>query len=518
MQRYYLGLDSSTQSISAVLIDISCNQIVYQKAVNFSADLTDYGVTDGFLPEQEKGVVHAPPLMWVEALDSLLLQMQTDGCSMEEIIAVAGSAQQHGSVYLNNEFNKTLSTLDPDVALHEQLTSIFSRKTSPIWMDTSTSYQCEAITAAFDGADNVVQATGSVTVERFTGAQIMKFTQQQPEAFQQTAVVMLVSSFMASLFAGHPVGIDYTDASGMNLLDIRHKTWHPTALAICGKDLKDKLLPAIDSTQPIGVIADYFVHRYGFCDACQLLPWSGDNPSSLIGLGLVEEGMTAISLGTSDTCFGLMHRLPEHMSRWAHTFITPSNDYMMLLCMKNGSLARDAVRKQFKLSWAQFTTAIDSTKPGCNGAMMLPWFDNEIVPKVDKAGVQRFALDADDAAANCRAVVEAQMMSMRNHAEEAGLIPTSLRATGGASQNKAILQIMADVFACPVEVLDIPNSAALGAALRAVQAIEQKPWLEVVSEFSLTNPDSRVEPDANSILLYEQLRKTYAEREAKFLV
>ena len=79
---------------------------------------------------------------------------------------------------------------------------------------------------------------------------------------------------MASLFAGHPVGIDYTDASGMNLLDIRNKTWHPTALAICGKDLKDKLLPAIDSTQPIGVIADYFVHRYGICAACQLLPWS----------------------------------------------------------------------------------------------------------------------------------------------------------------------------------------------------------------------------------------------------
>lgn len=240
MNPYYLGLDSSTQSISAILIDISCNQIVYQKAVDFSVDLNGYGVTDGFLAEQEKGVVHAPPLMWVEALDSLLLQMQTDGCPMEKIVAVAGSAQQHGSVYLNNEFNKTLSTLDPDIALHEQLTRIFSRKTSPIWMDTSTGHQCEAITATFDGADNVVQATGSVAVERFTGAQILKFAQQQPEAFQQTTQVMLVSSFMASLFAGHPVGIDCTDASGMNLLDIRHKTWHPTALAACGKDLQNK--------------------------------------------------------------------------------------------------------------------------------------------------------------------------------------------------------------------------------------------------------------------------------------
>lgn len=516
MGRFYLGLDCSTQSMSAVLIDVASTHVVYQQSLKFSTDLSGYGVTNGFLPSNESGVVHAPPLMWVEGLDQLLLWMQADDCPLEQVIAVAGSGQQHGSVYVNRSFSRTLKNCKPDVALDKQLAGIFTRATAPIWMDSSTGRQCEDITDAFGGADKVNEATGSVAIERFTGAQIKKFVEQDPEAYAQTESVMLVSSFLASLFAGCHVGIDYTDASGMNVLDIRTRTWHPTSLAVCGEHLQEKLRPAIDPTRPVGEIADYFVKRYGFNSACKVLPWCGDNPSSLIGLGLVDEGMTAISLGTSDTCFGLMQRLPEHMSRWAHTFIAPTKDYMSLLCFRNGSLAREAVRGYFNLSWDEFSTAIESTPPGNQGAMMLPWFDSEIVPKVNRPGVQRFTLDENDASGNCRAVVEGQMMSMRNHAEEAGLVPTSIRATGGASQNQAILQIMANVFACPVDVLESSNSAALGAALRAAQIVEQKPWGDVVANFTRTRTGSRVEPDANACEIYERLRKTYANRELNF--
>lgn len=514
MSRYYLGLDCSTQSLSAVLIDTESSQVVYQRSLNFSTDLKAYGVREGFLPNAEPGVVHAPPLMWVDALDRLLLQMRTDGCAMDQILAVAGSAQQHGSVYVNNSFNAASTVCDPSIALHKQLGSVFTRKTAPIWMDCSTSRQCTEITAAFGGADQVNRATGSVAVERFTGPQIMKFAEQEPSAYALTASVMLVSSFMASLFAGCKVGIDYTDASGMNLLDIRQKTWHPTALQVCGDHLREKLSPAIDPGLPVGAIADYFVKRYGFSKTCQVLPWCGDNPSSLIGLGLVEPGMTAISLGTSDTCFGIIQELPEHMSPWAHTFIAPTDDYMLLLCFKNGSLAREALCKQFNLSWEEFSAAIASTPPGNQGAMMLPWFDSEIVPKVDQPGVIRFGLDEQNAAANCRAVVEGQMMAMRNHTERAGLRPISIRATGGGSQNPAIRQIMADIFACPVEVQNISNSAALGAALRAFQAIEQQAWPEIVAPFTQVQTGSCVAPDVDATKVYERLRKTYAEREA----
>ncbi|MGR9100091.1 MAG: xylulokinase, partial [Gammaproteobacteria bacterium] len=489
---------------------------VYEKSLNFEAELGHYGIIEGHLPIEENGVVHAPPLMWVEALDRILLDMGEDGFEMDRIVAVAGSAQQHGSVYLNARFDEALGNCDPSLPLNQQLTDVFSRKTSPIWMDQSTSKQCGEIAAAFGGARRITEATGSVAVERFTGAQIKKFADQEPKAYSDTRAILLVSSFLASLFAGRRTGIDYTDASGMNLLDIRRKTWHPTALSACAENLEEKLSPPADPRRAIGSISGFFVRRYGFDPGCIVLPWCGDNPSSLVGLGLIQEGMTAVSLGTSDTCFGLMKKLPDCLSPWAHAFIAPTNDYMLLLCFKNGSLAREAVRKQFDLSWDEFTTALQSTEPGNLGGWMVPWFEAETVPKIDKPGVRRFGLDINDPAANCRAVVEGQMMSMRNHAEEAGLIPTAIKATGGASRNPAILQIMADVFSCPVVSQETSNSAALGAAFRALQVLQRTTWPETVAGFSGMAGVSRFEPSVDAGV-YERLRRIYRECESALL-
>ncbi len=483
MSRYYLGLDSSTQSLTVLLIDAESSHIQAEYSLNYAQELPHYGVSDGFLPVEIAGEVHAPPLMWVEALDRLLLKMQYDGLPMQAIIAVSGAAQQHGTVYLNSKFEKTLKTLHSKTALQKQLQDCFSRQSSPIWMDSSSSKQCAEINQAFGGADEVNRTTGSVVIERFSGPQIKKFADSQPQAYKQTSHIMLVSSFMASLFVGRPVGVDYTDASGTNLFDIAKKQWQPEILHFCGEQLAEKLSAAVNPQSLLGRIAPYFVQRYGFNPDCLVLPWCGDNPSSLIGLGLIDPGMTAISLGTSDTVFGLLKVLPKSMSPWAHTFIAPTLDYMSLLCFKNGSLAREAIRNRYQLSWEGFNQQLAVTPPGNHGAMMLPWFENEIVPKVDQAGVRRFNLDENDIAANCRAVIEAQMMAMRHHAELAGLSPTSIRATGGASQNLTILQIMADIFNCPVEALETTNGTALGSAIRAIVTVEKRPWQDVVNSF-----------------------------------
>ncbi len=264
MSRYYLGLDSSTQSLSAILIDAESGRLIYEKSLNFSIELPAYGVTDGFLPSDIPGVVHAPPLMWVEALDQLLLQMQADSWPMKEIVAVAGAAQQHGSVYVNAEFDRCLRNCNPQISLHEQLQHGFTRNTSPIWMDSSTTEQCTAITKALGGEAKVNQITGSIAVERFSGAQIKKFADTQVVAYGNTSEIMLVSSLMASLFAGKSVGIDFTDGSGMNLLDIRSKQWCLAALACCGNKLQDKLKQPVNPQLQLGTIAAYFSLRYGF--------------------------------------------------------------------------------------------------------------------------------------------------------------------------------------------------------------------------------------------------------------
>ena len=511
-----LGLDSSTQSISAVVLDIDQQKIVHEAALNFSESFPHYQTTDGVLRHEDPTVVHAPPLMWVEALDALCAELQS-AVDLSQVRAIAGSGQQHGTVYVNKTFKQRIASLNNKQALHEQLADCFSRATAPIWMDSSTGAQCAALNEALGGADQVCARTGSVAVERFSGPQIKKFAEEEAARYVETDVIALVSSFIASILAGSVVGVDYGDASGTNLLDIEKRVWDSDALNCCGADLAQKLGAAVDPRQSQGTISDYFVERFGFASDCQVFPFSGDNPCSVIGLGLVNPGMTAISLGTSDTLFGIFDQLPSEPSACAHTFVAPQNDYMLLLCFKNGSLAREQIRQQFNLDWDGFSAAVEAAPVGNNGGFMLPWFDTEIVPKVLSPGIHVQGLQEDDAPSMCRAVIEGQMLSMRLHAAEAGLKPAAIRATGGASANRSLLQIMADVFQCPVDVCEISNGAALGAALRALQGLTQCSWDEAVGKLTAVVSERRIEPRSEHASTYDALLSNYAAFEQDIL-
>src|SRR5260221_328937 len=113
MPRLFLGLDSSTQSLSAVVIDYDTRRVVYDKSLNFDKALAHYGTQNGTLRSDDPLVVHSPPLMWAEALDVLFAQMKNDGVPLREVLAVSGSGQQHGSVYLNNRAAGALAKLSP---------------------------------------------------------------------------------------------------------------------------------------------------------------------------------------------------------------------------------------------------------------------------------------------------------------------------------------------------------------------------------------------------------------------
>ena len=522
MAKLFLGLDSSTQSLSAVVIDYDTRKVVYEKSLNFDQALPRYGTQNGVLPNPDPLVKHSPPLMWAEALDLLFAGMKKDGVALGKILAISGSGQQHGSVYLNKKAPTILAHLNPDRPLVENLQGIFSRKTSPIWMDSSTAEECAEIRTKLGGIAATAMATGSDAFERFTGPQIRKFTKTDPAAYMRTSHIALVSSFLASLLAGKIAPIDHGDGAGLNLMDIRKKVWHRGALAATAPELRLKLPPLAEPWQVVGAVSPYFASKFGLNPATRTLVWSGDNPCSVVGLGLIREGMVAISLGTSDTYFGSMRQCRTDAHGEGHVFGSPTGDYLTLICFKNGSLAREKIRNACGIKdWKQFGAAIKSAPPGNNGGILLPWFEAEIVPRVNQPGIHRFDLDEKDAAANCRAIVEAQMMSMRLHSQWMKVAPDRIFATGGASQDSPILQVMADVMNCRVERIEISKSAALGAALRAahgwlVQAGEKPEWKEIVAGFTDPVPNSEILPDPKAVRVYDQLIKKYAscEREA----
>ena len=515
MGKLFLGLDSSTQSLSAVVIDLDAGKVVYEKSLNFDQALPQFKTQNGVLPNRNPLLKHSTPLLWAAALDLLFATMKKDKVALGKIIDISGSGQQHGSVYFTEKATEVLATLNPKKSLVENLDGVFARKTSPIWMDSSTTAECSEIRKKLGGIKFTASRTGSDTFERFTGPQIRKFYKTEPKAYEKTFSIALVSSFMASLLAGKIAPIDFGDGAGMNLMDIRKKVWNHDALKATAPGLTKKLPPLAPSGKVIGPVSPYFVQKYGVNPEAVATAWTGDNPASVLGLGLVKPGQVAISLGTSDTFFGTMQKCQTDENGEGHVFGSPTGDYMTLICFKNGSLAREKVRELYKVAdWKKFAELVASTPPGNNGAILLPWFEPEIVPRINKPGIHRIDLDPKDAAANCRAIFEAQMLSMRLHSQWMLVAPEKILVTGGASNDRALLQVLADVMNCPVHRIEVSKSAALGAALQAAhgwmtETGKNPKWDKLVAPFTKPVPGSEIQPDKKAAKIYDQMVEKY---------
>jgi xylulokinase len=517
----FIGFDASTQSLTALVIEIGrdVRRVVFEHSLNFDEALPHYGTRHGVLSNADPRVAVSPPLMWAEALELMFARLRDAGVPLGDIAAISGSAQQHGSVYVTA--TPASKSFDPEAGLAEQIAHLLSRSVSPIWMDSNTTKECREIEAAVGGESKLAERTGSRAFERFTAAQIRHFWRTDPAGYARTGRVHLVSSFLASLLIGGDAPLDPGDASGMNLMDLRRGEWWPAAVAATAPGLASKLPAIVRASTVIGTVDRHWQARYGIGPA-PVIVWSGDNPSSLVGVGLVRRDRICISLGTSDTVFGPMMEPRVHAGGIGHVFASPTGGFMGLTCFKNGSLARECIRDEYGLSWRAFSAALESTTPGNLGGTLLPWFEPEITPHVPTAGVRRYALPPDEPARNVRAVVEGQAMALARHSAWMGIEAGEIYATGGASVNRQILQVIADVFGADVYQSAVTNAAALGAALRAAHGYyglrgEAVDWEALVDGLAPPPAASRVRPVSAHHEIYERLRDRYAACEAHAL-
>lgn len=488
----FLGLDSSTQGVKATLVSGADLRVLSSSAINYSRDLPHYSTVSGVHVQPGTSVVTQPTLMYVEALDMLLRGMKASGAPFHRVAAVSGSGQQHGSIYWATGARAALRGMRGGSPLVAQLSKAFSVGDSPIWMDSSTTRQCEALTRALPGGGKqLASITGSRAYERFTGNQIAKMASVNAAGYAGSERISLISSGMCSVMLGDYAGIDTSDGSGMNLMDIKSKAWSDVVLrAMPGAaGLADKLGVPVPSHACLGTVSRYFTDEYGIPADCKVIAWSGDNPCSVAGLGLRAPGDVAISLGTSDTMFGITGEPTP--GEEGHIFVNPVDpaSYMAMLCYKNGSITRERVRDAAAGGdWAAFNAVFSSTPAGNDGCVGFFFDQPEITPTVAKAGTRRFRKGADgrvvrlDAfptpAHEVRAVVEGQFLSMRVHGESVGIThPKRLIATGGASSNTALTQVLSDVFGAPVYTASQPDSASLGAAYRAAHG-----WVNATSK------------------------------------
>jgi len=509
----YIGFDLSTQQLKGIVIS-SDLRVHYEAKVDFDADLSKYGIKKGVHINEATREVYAPVAMWLEAVDLVLSRLAEKGTPFKNVKGISGAGQQHGSVYWGDSAEELLSKLNPGKTLVEQLSPALAHPWSPNWQDGSTQKECDSFDQALGGEEKLAQVTGSKAHHRFTGPQILKIKKQHPEVYEKTARIALVSSFLASVFLGQLAPIDISDVCGMNLWDINAGTWSEPLLALTAGDygvaeLKSKLgdVPE-DGGGSFGSISSYFIERYGFGADCQIAPFTGDNPSTILALPL--RPMDAIvSLGTSTT---FLMSTPNYVPDPAYHFFnhpTTAGLYMFMLCYKNGGLAREKIRDALPKStdsdpWSVFNKISTSTPPlgqklPSDPAKLGLYFPlPEIVPNV-RAGTWRFnskdsqggdslqesseGWDLPDA--DARSIVESQILSLRLrshklvHSPVEGVPPQPRRIylVGGGSMSPAITRIIGDVLGGVEGVykLDVGgNSCALGGAYKAVWALERK--------------------------------------------
>lgn len=517
----FLGLDSSTQSLSAVIVDTDGGEVVAAHDVAFGERLPKYRSPKGFLANDNPNLKHSDPLMWVDALEMLLDDLRKTGVDLGRIAGVSGAGQQHGSVYLNRRFDDAAGW-KVGTPLREQIRPLLSRATSPMWMDSATTRECSEIAAAVGGHDRVVALTGSRAIERFTGPQIRKFFKESPAAWERTAEIHLVSSFMASVLVGRTSSIDLGDGAGMNLLDLAKGRWSQTMLDATAPGLGKKLPAVVPSATRIGTVAQYFVEKYGFAKDTPVIAFTGDNPSSLVGMGATRPGTAVIRLGTSDTVFAAMAAPRIDPNGYGHVFGNPAGGFMSLVCFSNGALARERIADRFGLGWDDFARAIlGDTRPGNDGNLVLPYFVPEITPRLLDPEPRWFGSEAfvsgHDGAAAARGVVEAQALGMRRYSQWIGETMDTVLVTGGASKNAGILRVLADVFQTRIVPLAVTNSSALGGALRAANAVAGVPWDDLYRRFSAPETRFTVTPNPGSRAPYQDLAAQFERRIAEMI-
>ncbi|XP_063692360.1 uncharacterized sugar kinase R08D7.7-like [Bolinopsis microptera] len=138
---------------------------------------------------------------------------------MKNVVGIGGCAQQHGTVYTAQGFLAALQTADVSLPLHTQLQDYFTLPLSPIWMDSSTEEYCERLEEKI-GSEELCNRTGSRAHARFSVHHIHRMVNESPELYESTERVLLVSNFLGTLLTGKYMAIDFSDGSGMNLLDV----------------------------------------------------------------------------------------------------------------------------------------------------------------------------------------------------------------------------------------------------------------------------------------------------------
>ncbi|GAB4165823.1 MAG: xylulokinase [Terrimicrobiaceae bacterium] len=436
-----IGIDCGTQSTKVVALDWETGSV-----------LAAGGDSYGFVTGLEAGAMEQDPAWWTSAADKGMREVITTlGARKTEIAAIGVSGQQHGFVPVDRVGNVI--------------------RPAKLWCDTSTTEECEEITAAMGGEEAVVREVGNSMRTGYTAPKVRWLAKNEPANWEKTAAILLPHDYLNFWLSGEQ-RMEFGDASGTALMDVTQRKWSQSACQATGPGTADKLPPVGSSASPVGRLRESLRQAWGLESAPLISAGGGDNMMAAIGTGNVKRGAVTASLGTSGTLFAFSDRPVVDPAGEVAAFCDSTDHWLPLVCTMNLTLVSEHIRGLFAWSHEEMDASMLRIPAGCDGLTMLPYLTGERTPDLPAARgfLAGLTLSNFSPGHMARCAVESVILGLAyglQRFRDLGVPVSVIRLTGGASQSPVWRQICADAFGVPTVGLDSAKGAALGAAIQS---------------------------------------------------
>jgi xylulokinase len=480
---YVIGIDASTTATKALLIDDT-------GAVR-GVGMSEYGyeVPRPLWSEQ------SPELWWDGTVAAIRSVLATTGVAGRDVVAVGLTGQMHGLVLLDAAGD----VLRPAI----------------LWNDQRTAAECERIREAV-GPQRLIEITGNDALTGFTAPKLVWVRDHEPEVWARVAHVLLPKDYVRLRLTGE-YALDKADGAGTILFDLAARDWSPEVVAAVRID-PAWLPPTFEGPGITGAVTATAAALTGLRAGTPVVAGGGDQAANAVGVGVVDPGTMALSLGTSGVVFAATDR-PIHEARGiVHAFChaVPERWHLMSVMLSAaGSLRwfRDAVAPG--QDFGTLVAPAAEVSPGSDGLLFLPYLTGERSPHPDPLARGAFVglTVGHDRRHLTRAVLEGVAFGLRDGLDlmtAAGLpAPTEIRASGGGLVSPLWRQILADVLESKIVTVDTAQGAAFGAGLLAAVGAGWFPSVRAAAEAMVhVTPVASPGPDVER---YGQAHARYRE-------
>ena len=479
---YLIGIDSSTTATKALLID-ERGAIVAVAASEY-----DFQTPHPLWSEQE------PALWWNGTVASIRRVLAESGIDPAAVVGVGLTGQMHGLVLLD--------------AAGEVL------RPSILWNDQRTASQCDEIRARL-GKRELVRITGNDALTGFTAPKILWVQENEPQIYARIHKILLPKDYVRYRLTGD-YATDRADAGGTLLVELATRDWSPAVIEVLG--IRPEWLPPThEGTQITGVISAAAAEATGLAAGTPVVGGGGDQAAGATGVGAVEEGIVALSLGTSGVVFASAHSPIYEPEGRLHAFphaLAGKWHLMGVMLSAAGSLRwyRDTLAPG--VAYDDLLAPAAAIAPGSDGLLFLPYLTGERTPHPDPLARGAFVgLTVRHSQPHLtRAVLEGVAFGLRDSFElmkSAGLSAIrQVRVSGGGAASPLWRQILADVLGSELVTVNTTEGAAYGAALLAGVGAGLWPDGEMACRETVRVTGS-TKPDAGAMAVYEKAYGVY---------